>query len=200
MDGQFVFVNTLAYGGEMKSNNLSSQDWIAAAFKALTAGGPQAIKVEAIARHLKVSKGSFYWHFANVDALKSQMLEHWYEMATSGIIANIDATSGKPEDKLTALVDLVSGNLSEAYGGVSVEAAIRDWGKYSKQVGDMIKKVDHQRLDFLIEQFAAYGYDRKNSRSCAAILYAGLIGLETLAAQEMADIRSDLHILLQRLL
>lgn len=184
----------------MKTEKLSSQNWIEAAFQALTTGGPQAIKVEAIARNLKVSKGSFYWHFTNADALKNQMLEHWYEKATDEIIASLDDASGSPADKLTALVDIVSGDLSERYGGISVEAAIRDWGKYSDQVGKMIKKVDGQRLSYLNAQFIAHGYDEENSRSSAVILYAGLIGLETLALQDMADLRSDLHVLLQRLL
>ncbi|WP_163317770.1 TetR family transcriptional regulator, partial [Enterobacter hormaechei] len=42
---------------------LSAEDWISAAFRALSQGGAQAIRAEAIARDLKVSKGSFYWHF-----------------------------------------------------------------------------------------------------------------------------------------
>ena len=42
-----------------------------AGFRALSAEGPQGIRVEAIARQLKLSKGSFYWHFKDVQALKN---------------------------------------------------------------------------------------------------------------------------------
>jgi len=45
-----------------KKQTLTANDWIVAGFVALTSGGPPAVKVEAIAKTLKVSKGSFYWH------------------------------------------------------------------------------------------------------------------------------------------
>lgn len=65
-----------------KRNSLTTDDWIRAGFRALTSGGPQAIKVEAIARRLHVSKGSFYWHFKDLSALQGAMLAHWLHSAT----------------------------------------------------------------------------------------------------------------------
>ncbi|NLH83356.1 MAG: TetR family transcriptional regulator, partial [Phyllobacteriaceae bacterium] len=47
-------------------STLSAEDWIKAAFRALSVGGVQAIRAEAIARDLNVSKGAFYWHFKDV--------------------------------------------------------------------------------------------------------------------------------------
>ena len=43
--------------------------WIEAALQALATGGPDAIRVEALAASLGVSKGGFYWHFENRQAL-----------------------------------------------------------------------------------------------------------------------------------
>lgn len=194
------FVNTLAYGCWMTSKKLNTQDWIQAAFRALTAGGPEAIKAEAIARQLKVSKGSFYWHFSNVDALKTEMLEHWYQGATDDIISGLESDANTPKDKLAQLVDITASDNSELYGGVSVEAAIRDWGKYSTQAGSMVKKVDQHRLAYLHRQFIDYGYNDEQSKAYAGILYAGLIGLKTLSWQGLVDIKSDLHQLLKLLL
>ncbi|HMJ02024.1 MAG TPA: helix-turn-helix domain-containing protein, partial [Conexibacter sp.] len=39
--------------------------WIEAALQALASGGPESIRVEALAAHLGVSKGGFYWHFGD---------------------------------------------------------------------------------------------------------------------------------------
>lgn len=194
------FVNTLAYGCWMTSKKLNTQDWIQAAFRALTAGGPEAIKAEAIARQLKVSKGSFYWHFSNVDALKTEMLEHWYKGATDDIISGLESKAQTPKDKLAQLVDITASDNSELYGGVSVEATIRDWGKYSTQAGSMVKKVDQHRMAFVHRQFSDYGYNDEQSKAYAGILYAGLIGLKTLSLQGLVDIKSDLHQLLKLLL
>ena len=61
----------------MRHDTLTAKDWIAAGFRALTAGGPQAIKIEAIARELAVSKGSLLDFFKNANpeqyALSSRM-------------------------------------------------------------------------------------------------------------------------------
>ena len=184
----------------MTQAKLSSNEWIEAAFRALSTSGPQAIKAEAIARDLGVSKGSFYWHFTNVADLKTKMLEHWFEAATQEIIAQVNQVEGSPTEKLQTLVDIATGNKSEPYGGVSVEAAIRDWGKYSQQAGEMVKRVDTQRLNYLTEQLQAAGSDEASARTNAEVLYAGLIGLEILAAEDLANLRASMHHLLQKIL
>ena len=43
--------------------------WVDAALQALAAGGPDAVRVEALAVRLGVSKGGFYWHFTDRQAL-----------------------------------------------------------------------------------------------------------------------------------
>jgi AcrR family transcriptional regulator len=184
----------------MTQAKLSSIEWIEAAFRALSTSGPQAIKAEAIARELGVSKGSFYWHFTNVADLKTKMLTHWYEAATQEIIAQVNQVEGSPAERLSTLVDIATGNKSEPYGGVSVEAAIRDWGKYSDEAGEMVKRVDTQRLNYLTEQLMAAGFDENAARASAEILYAGLIGLEILAIEDLANLRSGMHQLLQKIL
>lgn len=184
----------------MKQSKLSSKEWIEAAFRALSIAGPQAIKAEAIARDLGVSKGSFYWHFTNIADLKTKMLAHWFEAATQEIIAQVNEVEGSPADKLTTLINLATGNKNAPYGGVSVEAAIRDWGKFSDEAGEMVKRVDKQRLNYLVEQLIASGHDEKSARSNAEILYAGLIGLEILAIEDLANLHSGMHILLKKML
>lgn len=184
----------------MTQVKLSSIKWIEAAFRALSTSGPQAIKAEAIARDLGVSKGSFYWHFTNIADLKTKMLEHWYEAATQQIIAQVNDLEGSPADKLSALIAIATGNKNEPYGGVSVEAAIRNWGKFNEEAGEMVKRVDTQRLNYLAEQLQVAGFDENDARSKAEILYAGLIGLEILAAENLADLQSGMRTLLQKIL
>jgi AcrR family transcriptional regulator len=47
----------------------SREDWIRAAGRRLAQGGAAAVAVEALARDLGVTKGSFYWHFRDRAAL-----------------------------------------------------------------------------------------------------------------------------------
>ena len=53
---------------------LSRDNWLDEAFKAVVAGGFENVKVLAIAEKLKVTRGSFYWHFSDhADLINSFM-------------------------------------------------------------------------------------------------------------------------------
>ncbi len=58
-----------------RSARLDADAWIAAAFDALAEGGIDAVRVEPLATALGITKGSFYWHFADRRALLDAMLE-----------------------------------------------------------------------------------------------------------------------------
>src|ERR687896_202028 len=51
--------------------------WIDEALRALAAGGPDAVRVEALARALGVAKGGFYKHFDDRPAPVEEMLDTW---------------------------------------------------------------------------------------------------------------------------
>jgi AcrR family transcriptional regulator len=185
----------------MKSHDtLTPRDWIAAGFRALTVGGPQAIKIEAIARELRVSKGSFYWHFKDVASFKLAMLSHWAEVATKDVISKIGGSKAEPREQLRHLVQVAAGNSSDPYGGKQVEAAIRDWARYDADVAETIKAVDHQRLQFLTMLLRASGMSSTQASTFACILYGALIGLEQLSYHKLANVEGDLSALLDILL
>src|SRR4051812_49828529 len=70
------------------------EDWIAAGLKALARGGPEAVRVEPLARELGATKGSFYWHFQDRAALLQALLDDWERMVVDEVIAQIDAGGG----------------------------------------------------------------------------------------------------------
>ncbi len=180
--------------------HLTPNDWIKASFAALTSGGPQAIRAEAIARKLKVSKGSFYWHFVDVPALKLAMLDHWEKAATKDIIELVNLRASTAKDRLRVLVQISTSSTDTAYGGVLAEAAIRDWARYDKTAAAAVKAVDKRRLDFVQTQFQAHGTPNAICKQNANILYAALIGLEHLSHHGFASRSRDLGALLDHLL
>src|SRR5580704_12602543 len=56
---------------------LAPQDWITAARIELIAGGVNAVKVDRLARRLRLTRGSFYWHFKNRSHLLRDLLKSW---------------------------------------------------------------------------------------------------------------------------
>jgi len=181
-------------------STLTPTDWIKAGFRALSAGGPQGINVEAIARALRVSKGSFYWHFKDIAAFRAAMLHHWVQVATDDIIARIKSDSSTPEEHLESLVQIATGANTKAYGGRLAEAAIRDWARFDRNAAAARKDVDAKRLQFLKTLFRDTGCSQSQAAGHADIFYAALIGLEQLHHLGANDRRKALTELLRLLL
>lgn len=185
----------------MKSKkDLTPDAWIKAGFRALTKGGPQAIRAEALARDLGASKGSFYWHFGDVETLKTQMLQQWKAEASEGIIAMVESGGGSGPEKLRRLVEIATSDANEPYGGLLAEAAIRDWARYHEVAASMVSEVNTLRIDYLDALFAQCGAPQTVARAKSVALYSALIGMETLAHGGLADLQRDLTALLELLL
>ena len=180
--------------------DLTPDAWIKAGFRALTKGGHQAIRAEALARDLNASKGSFYWHFGGVASLEAQMLKQWKAEASEGTITAVEGRGGGGADKLRYLVEIVTGDANEPYGGLLVEAAIRDWGRYNELAAAMVNEVNILRLGYLETLFRQCGENPTVGRTKSVILYSALIGMEALTNAGLADLRKDLSSLLEILL
>src|SRR6186997_2442817 len=87
-------VNTLVYGSAM-NDRLSKSDWIDHGLNTLTEQGPGGLKVGPMATRLKVSRGSFYWHFRDIADFRAALLHAWQERLTEQVIRNLDARRGE---------------------------------------------------------------------------------------------------------
>src|SRR5262249_19633525 len=105
--------------------------WIDEGLRALADGGPEAVRIELLARALGVTKGGFYWRFENRQALLEEMLASWEHSGVDEVIETVDAEGGDARTKLRRLFELAS-----ARGGESlrIELAIRDWARRDKEV------------------------------------------------------------------
>src|ERR1043166_2040720 len=90
--------------GARARRRLTADDWIEAALAAIGGGGLAAVAVEPLATGLATTKGSFYWHFANRDALLEASLARWEERTTTSVLRDIAATGQGPHEQLRALV------------------------------------------------------------------------------------------------
>src|SRR5436309_10975695 len=87
----------------MAQERLRPEDWASAALAAIGSGGLAAVAVEPLATRLGTTKGSFYWHFANRDALLTAALERWERTGTEDVIAYVEAQPTGPA-RLRALI------------------------------------------------------------------------------------------------
>src|SRR5215470_12826656 len=88
-------VNTLMYGVSM-NDRLTKSDWIEHGLRTLAREGASTLKVGPMATKLRVSRGSFYWHFRDIADFRSQVLRSWQERMTDQVIQEI-AEKAEPD-------------------------------------------------------------------------------------------------------
>ncbi len=89
------------------SSRLGAEAWEDAALKAIADRGLAGAAIEPLAKKLGVTKGSFYWHFADREALIRAALKRWEKRSTEDVIASLEAIED-PRDRLRQLFRQVS--------------------------------------------------------------------------------------------
>ncbi len=146
--------------------------WIEAAARALAAGGPDAVRVEALAKQLGVSKGGFYWHFDDRRALIEETLDGWEQGVTEDVIATVEGGPDDPRDKLRRLFQLAP-SARELF---AVELALRDLSRRDRDVAKRLRRVDRRRLDYLRSLFAQFCAGEDEAEARAMLAYSLFVG------------------------
>jgi AcrR family transcriptional regulator len=148
----------------------SKESWAEAALRALTEGGVEAVAVEPLARGLGVTKGSFYWHFENREALLVAALELWEARGTTAIVDELSAIAS-PAERLRSLFRRVS----DVAKGAPSHAALAS--SHEPLVQRTLKRVATTRLSFLTECYEQLGLSPKPARRRALLAYAAYLGI-----------------------
>lgn len=159
--------------------------WIDAALCALASGGPEAVRVEALAASLGVSKGGFYWHFANRQALLVEMLDAWERAGTEQVIERIESEPLDPRAKLRRLFALAPS------ADFAAELAVRDWSRRNSDVAARLQRIDSRRMTFLRSLFGRFCVDEDDIEARSMLTYSLLIGSYFIAPQHGERPRSE---------
>lgn len=133
--------------------------------------GVDALAVEALARRLGVTKGSFYWHFKNREALLQAALNRWEADDTRELSSHIGAAGEHPRERLGALFRWVSGE-AQAH---RIYAALLQALDHPL-VKPMMTRVSQRRMEFLEQAFRAAGLGDEAARHRARLTYAAYVG------------------------
>src|SRR3954451_23256880 len=162
-----------------KRESLTGSNWTEAALEALARGGLTAVAVEPIAKSLGATKGSFYWHFADRNALLESALELWERRDTERVIAAVDESQAV-RTRLRSLLRLAftsavhDGSPSEGGAG-GVELAVQLSASHPL-VAPALARVTTRRLDFLTALYAELGLPRARARNQALLAYTSFLG------------------------
>ncbi|GAP37238.1 TetR/AcrR family transcriptional regulator [Piscinibacter sakaiensis] len=178
---------------------LSPADWIADALALLADQGIDAVRVDVLARRLGVTRGSFYWHFADRDALLRGLLETWRQQATEQVIARFDGSRAEPQALLRELISLPFRG-APARRAACIELAIRGWARRHPMARQAVDEVDERRIGYHAQVFSALGFPIGEARARAHVLYAYEVAESVLAVQGSAAQQAQRRALVEALI
>ena len=185
-----------------RPGTLTAADWIDAATAVIAESGIGAVAVEPLAQRLGVTKGSFYWHFPNRDALLRAAVERWEAEGTEAVITELEQIAD-PRLRLEQLIARAFADHSRddgaglevgecyAFDGAAVpgigashafDLAIAD-AAADPIVGPVLRRVSERRVDYLGGCFRALGLTPVEARYRALLAYAAYVGTLRLARE-----------------
>src|ERR687891_85795 len=176
--------------------------WIEAGLRALAAGGPDAVRIELLARALGVTRGGFYWHFDDRRALLEEILDTWERVSVDEVIERIEGEGGDARAKLAQLSAIASSsNEALRIDPLRVDLAVRDWARRDKAVADRLRRVDNRRMDYMRSLFRAFWPDEDDVEARCMLAFSLWIGNHFIAADHGARSRPDvLELAMRRLM
>ena len=152
--------------------------WIEEGLAVLATGGPDAVRVEALAKRLGVTKGGFYGSFADRDALLAAMLDTWERESTDEVLARVEREGGDPRTRIrrAGVLTFSSGRL------LPIDLAVRDWARRDEAVAARLRRVDNRRMALLREMIGTFCTDPEEVEARSLLAFCVAIGEHFLAA------------------
>jgi AcrR family transcriptional regulator len=170
---------------------LNADDWLEAAFDLMAEGGIDAVRVEPLAKRLKVSRGSFYWHFADRDSLYAAMLKRWRERASYTVHARVERSAEPAAARLARLLALPYSSPRSAKAA-AIELAVRLWARRDKRAAKAVRHIDRVRLDYFEKLMEQRGLRAREARQQAFLFYAALMAEALIMVDNPDRLRDDL--------
>ncbi|MET7770564.1 TetR/AcrR family transcriptional regulator [Nocardia sp. NPDC005366] len=153
-----------------RTARLSYEAWVDGALALLAREGVAAVKIPALCRELGVTKGSFYWHFDDVDQLMAAMADRW-SARQSEIIRALGAIESIPVEQRIANM---AANLIDQ-GTWATEATFREWARSDEKVAATVRAMDQQIFETVQKAMLDLGFDAEQARLRAgAMVYLGI--------------------------
>ncbi|BBH15729.1 hypothetical protein Back2_00160 [Nocardioides baekrokdamisoli] len=166
---------------------LSAAVWEKRALELLVAEGPASVKIARLCADLGVTKGSFYWHFADIDALMTTVATTWCA-ETRELLVQLDVIQHVPPlDRLRAMALRLVDDTSW-----QTERALREWARLDPMVAKVLEETEAFIFETVQATLVDMGASAEAARLRAGLLvYAGIgfaHGGHALPKPEPADI------------
>jgi AcrR family transcriptional regulator len=160
--------------------------WIDVGLQVLAAGGPDAVRVEVLARRLGVTKGGFYGHFGDRQELLDAMLETWEERSGAAVIARVEDEGGTPLERAVRAAEFT---FSEDLR--PIDMAVRDWARRDEAVAERLRRLDNRRMDLLRTYFRNDFPDVEELEARCLLAFSAAVASDLIAADHPGLTRDE---------
>jgi len=178
---------------------LTPEAWVEAATAVLVDQGIDSVRVDTLARALKVTRGSFYWHFRDREELLRAVLQAWRTHATEQLTRRLESARDDPRDQVRDLISLPFRGRS-AVRAARIELAIRAWARRDVMARAFVDEADAARMGYIAQVFSSLGFAIAEARARAFLLYSYELAESQLSTQGSAAQRQERAVLVERLL
>ena len=163
--------------------------WIEEGLRALAAGGVDAVRVEALAKALGVTKGGFYGYFADRGALLTEMLDAWERQSIDDVFDRVEQET----DDVLERVRLAGQLFISSDRLIPIDLAIRDWARRDPTVSDRLRRVDNRRMQLLRDAISTVCGDPDEVEARSLLAFCMAIGSHYLAADHPGRTRAQVN-------
>ncbi|OBF84999.1 TetR family transcriptional regulator [Mycobacterium sp. 852002-51163_SCH5372311] len=157
-------------------SRLTVEDWLQAGYDLLAEHGVRALKVERLCQRVGVTRGSFYWHFEDMESYRAALVESWNAFLEDDrrSLAELDALP--PRERLSAMMTALTSPQHWM-----LERAMREWARTDPVAAANIRAADGRLLRSVTKAYADYGFSPADAKLRAELTFAAGIGLLHLA-------------------
>ncbi len=157
---------------DKKIKRFQYNDWLELGLSCVRSEPATRLTVDHLCEKASKTKGSFYFHFKNIEAYFIALAEHWYEQFTIELIHKSQQKSS-PKDRLDLL------NALAVQLDPRIEQGMRALAAREPTISGVCKKVDEMRLAYLSKLYQSTGhFDNDDAEALAVFEYAAMVGYQ----------------------
>ena len=169
----------------------SQEGWLEAAYEALVESGVEAVKIQPLAKKLKLSRTSFYWFFEDREQLLAALIARWRDKNTGNLVSQSEAYA---ETVVEAILNVFDCWLDRALFDSQFEFAVRSWAIQSSDILAEVNAADQVRIEALTRMFVRFGFSDVTADVRARTLYLTQIGYISMqTAEDVATRLTRIH-------
>ncbi|MCV7412720.1 TetR family transcriptional regulator [Mycobacterium florentinum] len=178
------------------STRLSADDWLQAGYTLLAEEGARALKIERLCQQVGATRGSFYWHFEDMDGYRAALVESWKTFREQDRQSLNEIDTLPPRERLSAMMI----SLVRPQHWI-LERAMREWARTDEAAAANIRDADRRLLRSVAKAYGDCGFSPEDAKLRAELTFAAGIGLLHLTgsatqAQKLANHERFLDLML----